>query len=140
MYCRWKGVILLLHGLLISDGELPTTVRVPPQCSFSSSTSTVILASALSVLTTAILATVIFVLVQIALCKYHPKFKPGRAETGTSAGEEGQEYEQVDGGVGDVPWTRGQEQVSGGDPTHMEVGVEETTIELKETDAYNIVC
>jgi hypothetical protein len=74
--------------------------------------------------------------VQVALCKYHPKFKP---ETGASAGGEGQEYEQVDGGVGDVPWTRGQEQVGEGYPTYMEVGVEEkntTTIELKENDAY----
>jgi hypothetical protein len=131
----------IFTGLLFSDEEdieLPTTVRVPPQCSRSSSTSTVILASALSVLTTALLASVIFVLVQIAVCKYHPKFKPGRAETGTSAGGEGQEYEQLS------RWRSGRctclgQEVGEGDPTYMEVGVEETnetTMELKENDAY----
>jgi hypothetical protein len=65
--------------------------------------------------------------VQIAVCKYHPKF----TERGTSAEVE---YEQVDVGG---PWTRGQEQAGGGDPTYMEVGTEEeNTIELKENDAY----
>ena len=38
----------------------------------------------------------------IAVCKCHPKFAPGGAETGTSAGGEGQEYEEVDGGGGGV--------------------------------------
>ena len=32
--------------------------------------------------------------------KCHPKFTPGGAETATSAGGEGQEYEEVDGGKG----------------------------------------
>jgi hypothetical protein len=59
------------------------TVCVPLQCSCN---STVILASALSVLTTALLATVIFVLVQVAVCKCRPKFSSGGAETGTSEG------------------------------------------------------
>jgi hypothetical protein len=70
----------------------------------------------------------------LAVCKCHPKFAPGGAETGTS---EGQEYEQVDGGVGDVPWIRGQEQVDGSNPIYMEVGVDkENTIELRENNAY----
>ena len=66
-------------------------------------------------------------LVQIAVCKCHPKFKPGRAETGleTSAGGEEQVYEQVDGGVA----------VS--DPTYMEVGAgRENTFQFKENEAY----
>ena len=49
----------------------------------------VILASVISVIITALLATVIFVLVQIVVFKCHPKFTPGGAETGTSAGGEG---------------------------------------------------
>jgi hypothetical protein len=129
--------LVLLVGIIPDGGGvvLPTTVHVPPECSCSSSTSTVILASALSVITTALLTTVIFVLVQIAFCNCHPKIISRGAETGSSAGGEGQEYEQVD--VGGVPWTRDQEQVNGGDPTYMEVGVkEENTIELQENDAY----
>ena len=76
-------------------------------------------------------------LVLIAVCKCHPKFTPGGAETGTSAGEgEGQEYEQMDMGEGGVA-------VSG--PTYMEVGAFELeqneaygnkTFELKQNDAY----
>ena len=34
--------------------------------------------------------------------KCHPKFTPGGTETATSAGGEGQEYEEVDGGKGSV--------------------------------------
>ena len=37
--------------------------------------------------------------VQVVICKCHPKFRPGGTETGTSAGGEGQEYEVVDGGI-----------------------------------------
>ena len=83
---------------------------------------------------TALLATVIFVLVQIAVCKCHPKFTPGGAETGTSAGGEGQVYEQVGGGEGGVAVR---------DPTYMEVGAgggggggNMHTFELKENEAY----
>ena len=68
-------------------------------------------------------------LVLIAVCKCHPKFTPGGAETGTSAGEgEGQEYEQMDTGEGGVPMS---------DPTYMEVGAAEgKTFELKQNEAY----
>ena len=68
-------------------------------------------------------------LVLIAVCKCHPKFTPGGAETGTSAGEgEGQEYEQMDTGEGGVAVS---------DPTYMEVGAAEgKTFELKENEAY----
>ena len=72
----------------------------------SCSTSTA-LASVITAIVTALLATVI---VQIAVCKCHPKFTPGGAETGTSAGGEGQEYEEVDGC-----------KVAVSDPTYMEV-------------------
>ena len=57
-----------------------------------SNTATLVLTS---VVITALLATVIFVLVMIAVCKCHPKFTPGGAETGASAGGEGQEYEEL---------------------------------------------
>ena len=74
-------------------------------------------------------------LVQIAVCKCHPKFKPGGAETGTSAGGEGQVYEQVDVGEGGVAVS---------DPTYMEVGAGEggggggNTFQLKENEAYAV--
>ena len=69
-------------------------------------------------------------LVQIAVCKFHPKFTPGGAERGTSAGGEGQEYEEVDGG-----------KVAVSDPTYMEVdggggGRGGNTFQLKENEAY----
>ena len=68
-------------------------------------------------------------LVLIAVCKCYPKFTPGGAETGTSAGEgEGQEYEQMDTGEGGVAVS---------DPTYMEVGAAEgKTFELKQNEAY----
>ena len=68
-------------------------------------------------------------LVQIAVRKCHPKFTPGGAKTGTSAGEgEGQEYKQVDTGEGGVAVS---------DPTYMEVGAAEgKTFELKHNEAY----
>ena len=66
----------------------------------------------------------------IAVCKCHPKFTPGGAETATSAGGEGQEYEEVDGGKGGVAVS---------DPTYMEVGDRKgvtCTFQLKKNEAY----
>jgi hypothetical protein len=93
---------------------------VSPSCSTSTA-----LASVITAIATALLATVIFVLVQIAICKCHPKFTPAGAEI-TSAGGEGQMYEEV-GGVATMS-----------DPTYMEVGVggEETTFQLERNEAY----
>ena len=84
-------------------------------CTFPSCSTPVVLASSITctVIVTALLATLINVLIVIAVCKCHPKFTPGGAETGTSAGGEGQVYEQVDGGEGGVAMS---------DPTYMEVG------------------
>ena len=61
-------------------------------------------------------------LVQISVCKCHPKFTLGGAETETSGGGDGQEYEEVDGGGG----------------TYMEVGRGEggNTFQLKKNEAY----
>ena len=93
----------------------------------------VILASVITAIITALLATVIFVLALIAVCKFHPKFTPGGAEIGTSAGGEVQVYEQVDGGEGGVAVS---------DPTYMEVGEGGggggggNTFQLKENEAY----
>ncbi len=101
-----------------------------PFCSPSCSTST-ILASVISIISTALLATVVFVLVQIALCKCHPKGTPGGAESAPSAGGVGQAvYEQVDVG--------GEGGVAVSDPTYMEVGVGGggNTMELQENKAY----
>ena len=69
-------------------------------------------------------------LVQIAVCKCHPKFTPGGAETGTSAGGEGQEYEEVGGGGGGVAVS---------DSTYMEIegrGGRGDTFQLKENESY----
>ena len=76
-----------------------------------------------------VVVVVIFVLVLIALCKYHPKFTSGGAQTGTSAGEgEGQEYEQMDMGEG---------RVAVSDPTYMEVGEKDgKSFELQQNEAY----
>ena len=97
------------------------------QCpSYSTS---IILASIISVIITALLATVISVLVQIALHKYHPKLITGGAELAASAGGEGQVYEKVDGGV-----------AVSDDSTYMEVGGREgNAMELKENKSYGIV-
>ena len=105
--------------------------EVCPSCSSSN-----ILTSVITAIITALLATVIFVLALIAVCKCHPKFTPGGAETGTSAGGEGQVYEQVDGCEGGVAVS---------DPTYMEVGAGgggggggENTFQLKENEAYAV--
>ena len=62
----------------------------------------------------------------ITAFKYHPKFTP---ETATSAGGEGQEYEEVDGCKGGVAVS---------DPTYMEVGERRArkTFQLRENEAY----
>ena len=60
-------------------------------------------------------------LVQIAVCKYHPKLTTGRPEMGTSAGGEGQDGDR--GGVA----------VS--DSTYTERGRGDT-FQLKENEAY----
>lgn len=84
----------------------------------SSSTST-IMTSIISIVITALLATVVFVLVQIAICKCCSKSTPGGViERGTSAGGdiEEQVYEQVDGGRGGVAasdWKLEQEIIEG---------------------------
>ncbi len=84
---------------------LGATTNVHSSCSTST-----ILASVLTAIATALLATVVFVLV--ALCKYRPKGTPGGAESAPSAGGEGQAvYEQVDS-VG---------AVAVNDPTYTEV-------------------
>ena len=110
--------------------------EVCPSC--STSIMPIILTSVISVVITALLATVIFVLVQIAVCKFHPKFTPGGAETGASVGGEGQVYEQVDGAEGGVAVS---------DPTYMEVGAGGgggggggggITFQLKENEAYAV--
>ena len=97
-----------------------------PSCSCSTST---LLASVLTAIITALLATAIFLLVLVAIHKCHPNFTPGEAETGTSAGEgEGQEYEQIDVCEGGVVTS---------DPTYMEVGKEAgKSFELKQNEAY----
>ena len=65
----------------------------------------------------------------ITVFKCHPKFTPGGAETATSAGGEGKEYEEVDGGKGGVAVS---------DPTYMEVGERRigNTFQLRENEAY----
>ena len=107
---------------VMNNAAVSTEYKVCPSCSSSTA-----LASVISAIATALLATVIFVLVQIAVCKCQPKFTPGGAEMGTSAGGEGQEYEEVDGGV------------ALNDPTYMEVdgrGGGGNMFQLKQNEAY----
>ena len=68
-------------------------------------------------------------LVTITVFRCHPKFTPGGTETVSSAGGEGQEYEEVDGGMGGVAVS---------DPTYMEVGERRggNTFQLKDNEAY----
>jgi ribosomal protein L31 len=124
-----------LHLFAVS-GDSGQTAIVCPSCSTSTA-----LASVITAIATALLAIVIFVLVQIAICKCHPKFTPGGAETGTSAGGERQEYEQMEGGVaktGEQVYELiddGRKTTSG--PTYMEVGGGGgNTFQLKGNEAY----
>jgi hypothetical protein len=111
-------------------------LEVCPSCSTSTA-----LASVITAIATALLATVIFVLVQVAVCKCHPKFTPGGAGAGTS---EGQEYEQMEGGMAETG-ERVYELMNGGkeggkatsDSTYVEVGGGGgNTFQLKENEAY----
>ena len=110
------------------ENASPTTANIAIQ-------EQVILASVITAIVTALLATVIFMLIQIAVCKCHPNFTLEGAETGTSAGGEGQVYEQVDGGVRGVA-------VSDLEHTYMEVGAGGgggNTFQLKENEAYAMI-
>ena len=98
-----------------------------PSCSAST-----IQASLITVIVTALLATVVFVVIQIALCKFHPKLRSGKA--GASAGGERQVYEEVGGDEGGVAVVGGK---GVRDPTYMEVGEGGgKTFQLKENEAY----
>ena len=124
-----KGVSITTTASITAETTTagPTTPS-PPQCEVrdcpSFSSTSVVLASVITAIITALLATVIFVLVLIAVCKCHPKFTPGGAETGTSAGGgECREYEQIDMAVKDH--------------IYMEVGAAEgKTFELELNEAY----
>ena len=119
----------------------------------SSISTSIALASVITAIATALLATVIFVLVQIAVCKYHPKFTPGGAETG--AGGEGQVYEGVtiDGSAGETGHIGAElvyEMIQNGDKANgsdyafivaeTRKGGEGNTFQLKENEAYATVC
>ena len=79
-----------------------TTACVSTQSQMCPSCSSTTLASVITAIATALLATAIFVLVQIAVCKCHPKFTPGGAE-------------EVDGG---------KEDVAVSDPTYIYMEVD----------------
>ena len=84
---------------------------------------------AITAILTALLATGIFVLVQIAICKCHPKFKPESAAS--AGGKEEVLYKQMD--------DRGVRGVAVQDPTYMEVGAGgegENILKLKKNEAY----
>ena len=101
--------------------------EVCPSCSASTIQASVITAIVTAIVT-ALLVTVVFVVV-LAVCKFHPKLKSGKA--GVSAGEV---YEEVGGDEGGVA-VLGGEEVS--DPTYIEVGEGGgKTFQLKENEAY----
>ena len=84
---------------------------------------TLILASVITAIATALLATGITVLVVIAVCKCHPKF----SRTTAGGEEQDPEYEEMDGDRGGVS-----------DPTYMEIGEGGmNTFQLKENEAYS---
>ena len=114
-----------------SDTTIPdTTQEIAVECKVCPSCSTsTLLASVITVIATALLTTVISMIVVITVFKCHPKFTPGGTETATSVGGEGQEYEEVDGGKGGV---------AASDPTYMEVGERGggNIFQLRENEAY----
>ena len=115
------------------DQTTATTTSSMAQCEVCPSCSaSTVQASVITAIVTALLATVVFLVVIIAICKFHPKLRSGGAET--SAGGEGQVYEEVGGDEGDVA-VLGGKGVS--DPTYMEVGEGGgKTFQLKENEAY----
>ena len=135
----WHEIFLIaqMPDIITEDPSSPPTY--PTQSgtqsevvSLSCSTSTA-LASVITAIVTALLATVIFVLVQIAICKCHTrqKFSPGGAGAVASAGGEEQDYEQMGG--------RGEGGVVMGESSYEYVGVKQgkrNTIQLQENKAY----
>ena len=101
--------------------------EVCPSCSVST-----IQASVVTAIVTALLEAVVFLVMIIAICKFHPKLRSGGV--GVSAGGEGQVYEEVGGDERGVA-VLGGDKVS--DPAYMEVGEGEgKTFQLKENEAY----
>ena len=94
MYLRMRTVISSYSHLYSVD--LVPTISSPLSEVCDCSSTPAILSAVVAVIITALLATIIFMVVQVVICKCHPKFRPGGTETGASAGGEGQEYEQVD--------------------------------------------
>ena len=112
---------------------LPTCILT--QCQFQvcpSCSASTIQASAITAIVTALLVTVVSVVIQITICKFHPKLRSGGV--GMLAGGEGQVYEEVGGDEGGVAMLGGQKVR---DPTYMEVGEGGGKIfQLKENEAY----
>ena len=70
-------------------------------------------------------------IVQIAVCKYNPKFRYGEAETAGGEGQVNEEVGGIDGGLA----VRSGKGVS--DPIYMKVGVGGgNTFQLKKNEAY----
>ena len=139
---------ILLPAATTSDESTALSTTELEGASDLSCTSN-ILPPVITAVATALLATVVFVLVQIAVCckcRNHAKFTPQRSggedrmnggtsppqftrETGTSTRREGQVYDEVDryeGGVG------------GSGPTYMEIApiARENTEQLEENGSY----
>ena len=139
----WAVAQVVAMAVLISStgDETSATVSTPTttSCEVCPSSSTlIILTSVITAIITALLATVIFALTLIAVCKCHPKNTQGEAKMGASTGGEGQVYEQVDGGAGGVAVS---------DPTYMDVGAGagagggRNTFQLQRNEAYgDIYC
>ena len=71
-------------------------------------------------------------LVQVSIRRCHPKFTRGRAETGISAGEEEQEYEDVYGGEGVMPVSEYSYMEVRDSPIHG------NTFQLRKNEAYRV--
>ena len=111
---------------------LPACIMTQCQCQQSevcpSCSASTVQASVVTAIVIALLEAVIFLVVMIVICKFHPKYRSG------GAGGEGQVYEEVGGDEGGVA-ALGGKGVS--DPTYMEVGEGGgKTFQLKENEAY----
>ena len=112
-----------------------------------------LLTAAIVFIITALLATVIFVLVQIFICKCHPKLKPGRVETGNLESAESVEGKEGEGegeegeGKGQARHEYEDKEEEGGLPKHDYEELEEmngaavgarseNSIALKKNQAY----
>ena len=96
-----------LSSFFFPLSHIPTTRRSQLEVCPSCCSTPAVLSAVIIAFITTLLATVIFVVVQVVVCKCHPKSRLGGTKT---AGGEGQEYEQMDGGATEMGTSAGGEE------------------------------